>query len=85
MAGLTEALRPSAGTMNVIERAFEVAPSCTTIEEIRRLLRQEGYAQVDAHLGGRTIRRQLRSMLRGETQSHVDPKQAQGSTPSTSA
>ena len=33
MAGLTQAPRPSAGTMSVIERAFELAPSCTTIEE----------------------------------------------------
>jgi hypothetical protein len=71
--------------MNVIERAFEVAPTCATIEQIRRLLRQEGYAQVDAHLGGRAIRRQLRSMLRGEAQPHANPKQAQGSTPSTYA
>jgi hypothetical protein len=85
MAGLTEVPWRSAGTMNVIERAFAVAPSCATIEEIRRLLRQEGYAQVDAHLGGRTIRRQLRSKLRGETQSQADPKQVQGSTRPTCA
>jgi hypothetical protein len=50
---------------SVVERAFEVAGSCATIEDIRRLLREEGFSQVDAHLGGRTIRRQLKLLLKG--------------------
>ncbi|MEO6256885.1 MAG: hypothetical protein ABIO69_08765 [Sphingomicrobium sp.] len=49
---------------SVVERAFDVAGQCSTIDEIRRLLRDEGFAQVDAHLGGRTIRRQLKALLR---------------------
>ena len=45
-----------------IERAFELARSgsCRTIEEIVRRLRQEQMDQVDAHLGGHSIRKELR-------------------------
>ena len=70
-------------TPSVIERAFELAASCTTIEEIRRLLREEGYAQVDAHLGGRMIRSQLRALLPGAPGTPSDKKEAGGSTPAS--
>ena len=45
-----------------IERAFELARSgsCRTIEEIVRRLKQEQMDQVDAHLGGSSIRKELR-------------------------
>lgn len=51
-------------TCNAVERAFQVAGSCATIHEIARTLKHEGYAQVEAHLGGRTIRRELKVLLR---------------------
>lgn len=69
-------------TSSVIERAFQLAGSCATIEEVRRLLREEGYAQVDAHLGGRMIRSQLRALLRAES-APADKKEAGGSTPAS--
>jgi len=48
--------------LSTIERAFELARagSCRTIEEIVRQLRQEQMDQVDAHLGGSSIRKELR-------------------------
>lgn len=52
-----------AADVSVIERAFQLAGSCTTIEEIKRALRDEGYAQVDAHLVGPMIRRELKALL----------------------
>ena len=67
----------------MIERAFKLAETCATIEEIRRLLREEGYAQVDAHLGGRMIRGQLRALLRSEPAAPADKKEAGGSTPAS--
>ena len=70
-------------TPSVIERAFELAPACVSIEEIRRMLREEGYAQVDAHLGGRMIRTQLRALLRGDPGVPADKKEAGGSTPAS--
>ena len=42
-------------TQNIIERAFELARASTTIDEIRKTLRQEGYSNVDAHLCGASI------------------------------
>ena len=47
-----------------VERAFELAPECATIEEIRNRLRREGYSNVDAHLQGGTIRSDLKKFLK---------------------
>jgi hypothetical protein len=48
--------------LQTIERAFELARSgsCRTIEEIVRRLKQEHMDKVDAHLGGASIRKELR-------------------------
>ena len=47
--------------LHTLERAFELARAgdCTTIDDIRRRLKAEQYSQVDAHLSGSTVRRQL--------------------------
>ena len=47
-------------TQNIIERAFELAPRASSVEEIRKALRQEGYSNVDAHLGGASIKADLK-------------------------
>ena len=55
--GNATARRPS-----TIERAFELARSgsCRSIDEIARRLKQEQLDNVDAHLGGSSIRKDLR-------------------------
>lgn len=45
---------------SVIERAFELARSSTTIDEIRHALKHEGYSNVDAHLAGPKIKADLK-------------------------
>lgn len=45
---------------HIIERAFQLAHDATSIEEIRKALRQEGYSNVDAHLGGASIKADLK-------------------------
>ena len=45
---------------NIIERAFELARSSGTIDEVRSSLRREGYSNVDAHLAGPTIKADLK-------------------------
>ncbi len=45
---------------DTIVRAFELARSSRTIDEIRSGLRREGYSNVDAHLAGPTIRADLK-------------------------
>ena len=47
-------------TQNIIERAFQLAPEATSIDEIRTVLRREGYSNVDAHLGGASIKAELK-------------------------
>lgn len=47
-------------TQNIIERAFQLAPTATSVDEIRKTLRQEGYSNVDAHLAGASIKADLR-------------------------
>ena len=47
---------------NIIQRAFELAPQCRPTNELRRRLAGEGYVQVDAHLAGLGIQRELRKL-----------------------
>jgi len=50
-------------TQNIIERAFELAHASTSIDDIRKTLRREGYFNVDAHLEGRSIKADLKKRL----------------------
>lgn len=47
-------------TSNIIERAFQLARDSDNLDEIRKALRQEGYSNVDAHLGGPSIKADLK-------------------------
>lgn len=50
-------------TTHIIERAFQLAPTCSNIEDIRIALRREGYSSIEAHLAGRSIRADLAKLL----------------------
>ena len=50
-------------TPNIIERAFQLARDSTSVEEVRKALRQEGYSNVDAHLGGASIKADLKKQF----------------------
>ena len=47
---------------HIIERAFQLARASKSIDEIRRVLRQEGYSNVDAHLAGASIKADLKKL-----------------------
>ena len=51
-------------TTSTLERAFELARSgtCASVNEIRQKLKAERFDQVDAHLAGSSISRQLRTL-----------------------
>jgi len=49
--------------VNIIERAFQLAPESTSVEEVKKKLMHEGYLNVHAHLGGRQIRHDILSRL----------------------
>ena len=46
--------------LHIIERAFQLAPESTSVDDIRKTLRQEGYSNVDAHLAGASIKAELK-------------------------
>jgi hypothetical protein len=50
---------------STIEAAFSLARSgsCVTVDEVERVLRQNGYSSVVEHLRSPTLRRQLRAAL----------------------
>jgi hypothetical protein len=50
-------------TPNIIERAFQLAGGSTSVDEIRKALRTEGYSNVDAHLAGASIKAELRKQF----------------------
>jgi hypothetical protein len=52
-------------TPNIIERAFQLARECSNLDEIRKTLRREGYSNVDAHLGGASIKADLKRQFIG--------------------
>ena len=52
-------------TPNIIERAFQLARATANVDEIRKTLRVEGYANVDAHLAGASIKADLKKQFAG--------------------
>lgn len=54
-------------TTNVIERAFQLASTSSSMKEVSWSLKREGYANVDAHLAGRLIKAQLNKLIGGAT------------------
>jgi hypothetical protein len=48
-------------TIGTVERAFAIARegTCRNVDDIRRVLKQECFENVDSHLSGNIIKRQL--------------------------
>jgi hypothetical protein len=52
-------------SQTIIERAFELARGSNDLDHIRKTLRREGYSNVEAHLGGASIKAQLKRQFIG--------------------
>lgn len=50
--------------VHIIERAFQLAPECHSVEELMKKLEREGYSGVIEHLRGPQIRSQLTALLK---------------------
>lgn len=61
------------GAPGVIERAYQLAETSETVEQVRLQLRKEGYSNVDAHLAGPKIRSDLTKIIRRLTGSAKAP------------
>lgn len=46
-----------------VERAFQLAPESTTLQELRQKLKREGYSQVEEHLSWGALRSDLKKLL----------------------
>ena len=55
-------LHPTMAVVGTVERAFQLAPSCRTIHELRAKLVREGHTSIDAHLQG-SLRRDLKKLM----------------------
>jgi hypothetical protein len=50
---------------STLERALELArqSTCRSVEEIRRTLKTEGYSNIEQHLAGASIKKQLTAAI----------------------
>ena len=51
---------------HTVERAFQLAPECRTLDELRRKLVKEGCTGIDDHIQG-SLRRDLKKLLKSST------------------
>jgi hypothetical protein len=50
--------------VGIIERAYQLAIECCSVDEVRHKLQREGYFNVEAHLRGPQIRGELMRLLK---------------------
>jgi hypothetical protein len=50
--------------VSVIERAYQLAAECGSVDEVRHKLSREGYFQVEAHLRAPKLRGELMRRLK---------------------
>jgi hypothetical protein len=48
---------------SILQRALDLAPECSTMLELKKRLKAEGFAHIDAHIGGLGTKRQLRALF----------------------
>jgi hypothetical protein len=52
--------------MGTVERAFQLAPECRSLEELRAKLMSDGHTNIDVHLQG-SLRRDLKKLLKSSS------------------
>jgi|GEM_PF-396723 len=56
---------PAANPPSLLERAYQIARSgeCAGLSDLRKRLRSEGYQQIEGHLSGLSLRRELAALV----------------------
>lgn len=49
---------------SAVKRAFQIAPECSSITELKKRLKAEGFEQLELHIGGLGTQRQLRTLFK---------------------
>ena len=54
---------------HLVMRAFELAPQCSNLKDLHKLLREDGYTSrsIESHLAGLGMRRELKQRYNGGT------------------
>ena len=60
--------------VGLVERAFQLASQCGSLQELERRLAREGYSNVASHMSGRQIRSDLRDRLDPELKAGFNEK-----------
>ncbi|HEX8644132.1 MAG TPA: hypothetical protein VF702_09495 [Allosphingosinicella sp.] len=62
--------------LSILERAFELARTgaCRSVEEIAKRLKQEQYESVETHLGGSSLRKELRQLCADARARRLSPE-----------
>ena len=60
--------------VGLVERAFQLASECGSLQELERRLSREGFSNVASYLSGRQIRCNLRDRLNPELKASFDEK-----------
>jgi hypothetical protein len=68
---------------HIIERAYQIAAECGSLDQVRHRLIREGYLHVEAHLQGPQIKRDLTSRLHPELRALAKDKSLNGRKPAT--
>lgn len=55
-----------------VTRAYQLALECSSVEKIRSKLVREGYEDVDVHLQGAALRRELNALMKQARQTTTD-------------
>jgi hypothetical protein len=58
---------------SIVNRAFEIAPQCSSIAELKRRLIREGHRKVNRELSGWQIRRKLIATIGPERSRDLPP------------
>ncbi|WP_324808803.1 hypothetical protein SH584_04240 [Sphingomonas sp. LY29] len=48
---------------NVIERAYQIAPSCNDLAEVKKQLKREGYLMVDENFDSKSLRNSIVQLI----------------------
>lgn len=61
--------------LSILERAFDLARNgtCRSVEEIAKRLKQEHYESVETHLGGASLRKELRQLCAQAREKRIAP------------
>jgi len=63
--------------LSILERAYELARTgaCRSVEEIAKRLKQEQYESVETHLGGSSLRKELRQICAEARARRLSPQE----------